>query len=260
VRQGTMQVADLVWVSKEQLWVIGDASYWFIEGRWEANPLRPHPCLLPHMLYINPSTNPFYKTTSSLPFSHTHFTRVSFSLSLSLYLNTQTNLLYFPFIFIFFSFFAMATEILLPQDCLVERIRAPPTNFSHRRSSTNHCNYYYYNNHVAASRSCRKPFTRPDQRKRPAAPASGLQSAAVRRSGGDDSRVARSHGLEKVTILRRGQSLDSAVKSDMYAGSAFAMSPSPNALPLPSFPTKKNSSAAFDDSATRDLRRLLRLE
>ncbi|XP_014507129.1 uncharacterized protein LOC106766869 [Vigna radiata var. radiata] len=158
----------------------------------------------------------------------------------------------------------MATQILRPQDCLVERISAPPPDFSHRRSSANRCNYYYYNNHVAASRSSRKSFTRPDQRKRPAA-ASGLPvvaestASAFRRSGGDDSRLARSHGLEKVTILRRGQSLDSAVKCDVYAGSAFAMSPSPNALPLPSFTTKKNS-AAFDDSATRDLRRLLRLE
>ncbi|BAT77204.1 hypothetical protein LR48_Vigan01g312800 [Vigna angularis] len=159
----------------------------------------------------------------------------------------------------------MATQILRPQDCLVERITAPPPDFSHRRSSANRCNYYYYNNHVAASRSSRKPFTRPDQRKRPALGSALLvvvdsTAAAYRRSSGDDSRLARSHGLEKVTILRRGQSLDSAVKCDVYAGSAFAMSPSPNALPLPSFPTKKNSSAAFDDSATRDLRRLLRLE
>ncbi|CAJ1941142.1 unnamed protein product [Sphenostylis stenocarpa] len=155
----------------------------------------------------------------------------------------------------------MAIQILRPQDCLVERIRAPPSDFSRRRSSANNCNYYYYNNHIAASRSCRKPVARPDQRKR-VVPASALPVAAeaARRSAGDDSRVARSHGLEKVTILRRGQSLDSAVKSDMYAGSAFAVSPSPNALPMPSFPTKKNSSAAIDDSATRDLRRLLRLE
>ncbi|KAL3012083.1 hypothetical protein AAZX31_07G235300 [Glycine max] len=62
------------------------------------------------------------------------------------------------------------------------------------------------------------------------------------------------------TILRRGQSLDSAVKSEVYAGSAFAVSPSPEALPLPSFSTKKQDSVAVDDSATRDLRRLLRLE
>ncbi|KAK7348180.1 hypothetical protein VNO80_22730 [Phaseolus coccineus] len=206
----------------------------------------------------------FLSISLSITHAHFYFTRLSFSLSLSLSLSqTQTNLLHFPFLFKFLLFFAMATQILRPHDCLVERIRAPPPEFSHRRSSTNHCNYYYYNNHVATSRSCRKPFTRPDQRKRPA-PASGLpvvaDSAALRRSSSDYPRVARSHGLEKVTILRRGQSIDSAVKSDVYAGSAFAVSPSPNALPLPSFPTKKNSSAAFDDSATRDLRRLLRLE
>ncbi|KHN03023.1 hypothetical protein glysoja_009889 [Glycine soja] len=151
----------------------------------------------------------------------------------------------------------MGTQILRPQDCLVERIRAPPADFSRRRSSGNYCNYYYYNNnnnHVATSRSCRKPVSRPDQRKR-AAPGS-----AQPRPSRDDSRVARSQSLEMTTILRRGQSLDSAVKSEVYAGSAFAVSPSPEALPLPSFSTKKQASAAVDDSATRDLRRLLRLE
>lgn len=164
-----------------------------------------------------------------------------------------------------FKSFAMGTQILRPQDCLVERIRAPPADFSRRRSSGNYCNYYYHSNHVATSRSCRKPVARPDKKKR-VVPASGMPlvaetSAAVfRRPSSDDSRVARSNGLEKVTILRRGQSLDSAVKSDVYAGSAFAVSPSPEALPLPSFSTKKQASAAVDDSATRDLRRLLRLE
>lgn len=101
---------------------------------------------------------------------------------------------------------------------------------------------------------------------------------------------------EKVTILRRGESLDSLVKSDglkkegedlviigtqrlgpdpnmvpkqirivdfktgcdVYAGSAFAMSPSPSALPIPSF-QRKFAPVAVDDSATRDLRRLLRI-
>jgi hypothetical protein len=90
--------------------------------------------------------------------------------------------------------------------------------------------------------------------------------------------------MEKVTILRRGESLDSLVKSeglknegndemvskqirivdlkngcDVYAGSAFAMSPSPSALPIPSFQRKFASPVAADDSATRDLRRLLRI-
>ncbi|PIM97588.1 hypothetical protein CDL12_29941 [Handroanthus impetiginosus] len=52
--------------------------------------------------------------------------------------------------------------------------------------------------------------------------------------------------------------------ADVYAGSAFSLSPSPQSLPLPSFFNKKhqsdNTSKPFDDSATRDLRRLLRLE
>lgn len=45
---------------------------------------------------------------------------------------------------------------------------------------------------------------------------------------------------------------------DMYAGSAFSVSPSPSSLPLPSFSKKKQF--PIDDSATRDLRRLLRLD
>ncbi|MBS2599563.1 hypothetical protein KFY57_25770, partial [Salmonella enterica subsp. enterica serovar Typhimurium] len=47
-------------------------------------------------------------------------------------------------------------------------------------------------------------------------------------------------------------------KCDVYAGSAFAVSPAPSSLPLPSFSKKKQ--VRFDDSATRDLRRLLRLD
>ncbi|KAJ6904056.1 hypothetical protein NC651_021259 [Populus alba x Populus x berolinensis] len=112
--------------------------------------------------------------------------------------------------------------------------------------------------------------------------------------------------MEKVTILRRGESLDSKIKSsetasatvsskkeqgngadlvvtstdrlgpdpkmvskqirigdprspgDIYAGSAFSVSPPPSSLPLPLF-SKKNH-LSVDDSATRDLRRLLRLD
>jgi hypothetical protein len=50
-----------------------------------------------------------------------------------------------------------------------------------------------------------------------------------------------------------------------YAGPAFgAMSPSPRALPLPRFSFSKTPAAAptvtVDDSATRELRRLLGLE
>ncbi|KAL6571550.1 hypothetical protein OROHE_003193 [Orobanche hederae] len=44
--------------------------------------------------------------------------------------------------------------------------------------------------------------------------------------------------------------------TDVYAGSAFSMSPSPRSVPLPSFFNRKDS----NDGATIDLRRLLRLE
>lgn len=106
--------------------------------------------------------------------------------------------------------------------------------------------------------------------------------------------------LPRVTILRRGQSLDTIdasrlkrdlenetrgggggglMRDDVYAGSAFFVSPSPSSLPLPSFFNINNnnsnsnnngvnisnhstvmSNEEFHDSATRDLRRLLRLE
>ncbi|KAE8037555.1 hypothetical protein FH972_010136 [Carpinus fangiana] len=50
-----------------------------------------------------------------------------------------------------------------------------------------------------------------------------------------------------------------AEKCDMYAGLAFVMSPEPSSLPLPLFSKKKQVLVIVDDSATRDLRRLLRL-
>ena len=211
----------------------------------------------------------------------------------------------------------MATEVLRPQDCLFERIRVPQHAFSRRRIYGNYCNYYYNNNNnnynnvhaSSGSRSGRKPVTRPervDQRKRGVVLSHPEPSVSKRSGSSDDLRVAKSSGMvmEKVTILRRGESLDSmvksealkkggedlvvcgterlgpdpqlvprqirivdmkpglspvAVKSDVYAGSAFAVSPSPSALPLPSF-SKKQALAVVDDTATRDLRRLLRLE
>lgn len=150
---------------------------------------------------------------------------------------------------------SMGTEILRPQDCLIQRFKVPPPAFSPRRAYVNYSNCYYYNY---------QPATRPDQRKRVAVGfAPPVAASVMRRSSSDDSKTSGS-AMEKVTILRRGQSLDSCamvtMKSDVYAGSAFAVSPSPSALPLPSFPKKKQATPAFDDSATRDLRRLLRLE
>lgn len=199
----------------------------------------------------------------------------------------------------------MATEVLRPQDCLIQRIRVSPASFPRRKA----CSYgnSYSNPSRSNSRYNRKqiqqqPAKPEPQRKRFVLAQSEPSTSS--RSSSDDLRPMRSSGLvmEKVTILRRGESLDSKIKSqvsesaasgmvvcdgtqrlgpdpemvpkqvrivdlrspvaprrsDVYAGSAFAVSPEPSSLPLPSFSKKKHVS--FDDSATRDLRRLLRLD
>ena len=188
----------------------------------------------------------------------------------------------------------MGTEVLRPQDCLIERIRVAPTACSRRRygNGSFNPNYYNYNNNNGNGRFNRKPV----QRKR----VGSEQAISKISSSADDLKTVRNNvTMEKVTILRRGESLDSKIKSnnggredglvvtgtdrlgpdpemvskqikivdikspmtlksDVYAGSAFAVSPEPSSLPLPSFSKKKQVS--IDDSATRDLRRLLRLD
>ncbi|PNX57509.1 hypothetical protein L195_g050438 [Trifolium pratense] len=204
----------------------------------------------------------------------------------------------------------MGTELLLPQDCLIERFKTPPASFSRRRYPGNYynnynnnyygCNYgnnynYNYNlyGNVNSGRINRKPVIRPEQRKRVTVAERKPNTRTSFRSSSsyDDMKVTVTRGgerlVEKVMILRRGESLDSIVKSeglknegngndemvdskqirivdlkngcDVYAGSAFAMSPSPSALPIPSFQRKFASPVVVDDSATRDLRRLLRI-
>ncbi|KAI3469474.1 hypothetical protein Pfo_026137 [Paulownia fortunei] len=57
--------------------------------------------------------------------------------------------------------------------------------------------------------------------------------------------------------------LSSPSLPNVYAGSAFSLSPSPRSVPLPSFFNKKqqnDSEIKPFDSATKDLRRLLRLD
>ncbi|KAF8038163.1 hypothetical protein BT93_B0891 [Corymbia citriodora subsp. variegata] len=203
----------------------------------------------------------------------------------------------------------MATEVLRPQDCLIQRIRVSPASFPRRKA----CNYG--NSYSNPSRSSARPNrkqqiqqyqqpAKPEPQRKRYVPAQSETSTSSRSSSSDDLRQARSSSghlvMEKVTILRRGESLDSKIKSqvseaasdlvvfdgtqrlgpdpemvpkqvrivdlrspagrrcDVYAGSAFAVSPEPSSLPLPSFSKKKHLS--FDDSATRDLRRLLRLD
>lgn len=138
----------------------------------------------------------------------------------------------------------MGTEVIRPQNCLVNRMRdSPATIFHHPRRNHSH----------------RKPPLRPDQR---------------RRFGSVDFRTAA-----KDVVRRRGESFDSfsniktrrsnapevVSAGDIYAGSSiFVVSPSPSSLPLPSFSRRnvKNQVVvvSVDDSASQDLRRLLRLE
>lgn len=181
----------------------------------------------------------------------------------------------------------MGTEILRPQDCLFNGVRVSPAACSRRRYVGNQ-NWSYNCNYNAKIN--RKPVR--SEKKR-----SGSEASITKRSSSMDDLV-----MEKVKILRRGESLGLRIRSsealrreadggdlvvtgmgtetdrlgpdlemvprqiqisrdktDMYAGSAFAFSPPPSSLPLPSFPTKKQAALVYD-SATRDLRRLLRLD
>ncbi|CAA2961060.1 uncharacterized protein LOC111366023 [Olea europaea var. sylvestris] len=202
----------------------------------------------------------------------------------------------------------MGTEVLRPQDCLGERFRLSPAAF-HRRKSTKHGEAGY-----------RKPVFRSErwdqnQKKKFNNQQENFISKKSSRADALKSRINNGPVMGQVTILRRGESLDSlnpkinsskkmgsAKQSpvddmvvygtgrigpdtpemvpkqirlgarppaagrgvaDIYAGSAFSMSPSPRSLPVPSFfnnKTQNSASKVFDDSATRDLRRLLRLE
>lgn len=124
----------------------------------------------------------------------------------------------------------MGTEVLRSQDI----IRGVPATFHHRK------NYYGYGSTV--QKFNRKPV-RSERRRDP-----------------KNSEVSG-----HVTILKRGESFVAKISDpkqvrfglqDTYAGSAFSMSPAPSLLPLPSFCVK----AVDELAATRDLRRLLRLD
>ncbi|KAL8158087.1 uncharacterized protein LOC141715370 [Apium graveolens] len=166
----------------------------------------------------------------------------------------------------------MGTEVLRPQDCLSHRIRTSPAAF-HRRKT----NFHGYSTGIP---KVNKPVTRPekpDHRRR-----SPEKSTFSKRSASSNDLICKKTqscnktivlAPENIKILRRGESLmsikESAKKcteniavrvglSDVYAGSAVTMSPSPRALPVPSFFKKGGDQMCVDD-ATKDLRRLLGL-
>lgn len=205
----------------------------------------------------------------------------------------------------------MGTEVLRPQDCLEERFRVSPAGFHRRRNFSGygiliantkqqHGGCYYKKAVVRPERAEQKKKFNGNGMYKKSWSSENLKSrhtAALAGANGGTGIV-----IGKLSIMRRGESVDSLTKmknkaksqqnrtpvenlatfespatipkqirvappADMYAGSAFSMSPSPRALPLPSFFNNKKKkqeddgyAKLFDDSATRDLRRLLRLE
>lgn len=162
----------------------------------------------------------------------------------------------------------MATEVLRPHDVLMaQRMRPLPAFLPRRRPNPN-------------------PNPKPSRKT-----TSPRSEARKRREG--SPKPAKTGGTtvgeKQVIILKRGESpdmfkkpgfattfetgrlgpdpemvskqirLEDLTAKKMYAGSAFSVSPSPSSLPLPNFFLKKDESTVAD-YATKDLRRLLRLE
>ncbi|XP_042449100.1 uncharacterized protein LOC122034027 [Zingiber officinale] len=127
----------------------------------------------------------------------------------------------------------MGTEVVRPHDCLLRRTRNP----SSRR--------------VVGRRNDSMKEAKPRKRE---ATLAGFRSECV------SGRMAR----DGAALREVRAKTFSTTPRDVYAGSACALSPSPRALPLPRFSRRKEESPAgatsVDPFATRDLRRLLRLE
>ncbi|CAA7405988.1 unnamed protein product [Spirodela intermedia] len=166
----------------------------------------------------------------------------------------------------------MGTEVLIPYDVLsnqrlgFDASPAAAALFPHRKRATG-----------GGSSANPRPRRKPDQRKR-REPA--VAAAPLRRGGSLDSKVGGKEekkpgilssagggdlmvfgtgrlGPEPAVVPRQIRLVGTAEhrrRGETYAGPAFSASPSPRALPLPTFPSKK------PDAATRDLRRLLRLD
>lgn len=183
----------------------------------------------------------------------------------------------------------MTTEVLRPQDILIQRFTVSPSECYRRRTHFGNGNGYF---NPRSSYGNRKPVVRTERERSEKKKVKNQPEPLMRRRP-EDLRPTQNAGksnsgiiMGQVTILRRGKSLDSLKSiygartlgpvqpetvpkqirvglssTDVYADSAYSNSPSPRALPLPSFFNKKQEDfKSFDDFATRDLRRLLRLE
>ncbi|KAG6431130.1 hypothetical protein SASPL_109205 [Salvia splendens] len=185
----------------------------------------------------------------------------------------------------------MGTEVLYSQDLLAQRLHIAPPHFHNRRNFPSQENF---SNLVVNRCSCHNNNgkTSPQSDKRKSNETKGatygsdarqkegggvrilrrgqsLSCIAAKLNGGDGS-AARSvspPAADDMTVGRmRPERMPNQIRQsplplpllDVYAGSAFSLSPSPRSLPLPSFFNKKINPS--DDPATRDLRRLLRLD
>ncbi|WOL12590.1 hypothetical protein Cni_G21357 [Canna indica] len=142
----------------------------------------------------------------------------------------------------------MVTEVLRPQDCLLRT----PRPLHRRRDSPSKPVSRVVSGRVAVLRRRESLET----------------TRKARKGHGFDPRVFGAEQLDGPCpgMAPRKVRLRPASTAPLYAGSSCALSPSPRALPLPRFSrrTGEPSSAAaanqVDPSATRGLRRLLRLE
>ncbi|KAK7856373.1 hypothetical protein CFP56_023748 [Quercus suber] len=185
----------------------------------------------------------------------------------------------------------MGTEILRPQDCLIERIRVPqpapetggPAGEAGEEEVCHHGGAVGLEEVELCGRSAsgedRSGDGEGDDFEKRRVVGLKIKSESRKEGGGGGG----GEGLVVTSTERLGPAPEMVPKQirivdprspspptpppmmrkcDMYAGSAFAMSPAPSSLPLPSFSKKKQvvSGIVVDDSATRDLRRLLRLD
>ncbi|KAF0895506.1 hypothetical protein E2562_013601 [Oryza meyeriana var. granulata] len=88
------------------------------------------------------------------------------------------------------------------------------------------------------------------------------QRATTNQSAAARARPTLAAGRRHQGRAKRTTAARPAAAVEVYAGPAFSVSPEPSSLPLPQFPFRKAAAAAavIDDAATRDLRRMLRLE
>ncbi|KAF5203797.1 Proline-rich nuclear receptor coactivator [Thalictrum thalictroides] len=167
----------------------------------------------------------------------------------------------------------MGTEVLRPQDCFIERMRFNPSVLP-RRKAYNSGSNTHTKSHRKSSES-KKRFQAEtssiskvvDESKQITILKRGETIEFINKRKNENlvKKKASFSGGDLVVRIKEQQQqnlfLSSCRSEEIYAGSACFSSPSPRKLPLPTFSKKKEGLKMIDDeSATKDLRRLLRLD